>query len=176
MYEKAYVTLVKSLIDAGSDSDSDDCAAVEADVDYCGDGVDSYYAEFEYGDYRVIITNGMPDHEAEHDAISSSRLQRCELIQVSYIYNVDGQFPSLIFLASGQRWQYVTLPTSPSNRNISIGLPLGAAGWATSGAVFYDHRSDNTGGTARYNEGDTFDSCNGHSSGAKEYHYHMVRP
>merc|ERR1711973_1010385 len=50
------VTLVKSYIDAST------CEEVSTG-DSCGDS-----AEFEYNGHRVVINNGIPDHDAENDA------------------------------------------------------------------------------------------------------------
>ena len=51
---------------------------------------------------------------------------------------------------------------------------MGAFGYATSGAVFFDTRSDEDGSTAWDNEIDTLDWCMGHSNNAYQYHYHGV--
>lgn len=56
------VSLVKSYIDAGS------CGAISTGS-LCGDDASSYYTEFDYQGNRVIITNSIPDHEAESDAV-----------------------------------------------------------------------------------------------------------
>merc|ERR1712243_115271 len=68
-----YMTAAKSLIDAGT------CDEVTSN-DVCGgDPSSSYYKEFQYNGYRVIISNGVPDHQAEHDAVSSNPNTRCEV-------------------------------------------------------------------------------------------------
>merc|ERR1719205_390635 len=54
------VTLVKSYIDSGT------CGSVTTGSS-CGDSAESYYREFEYNGRRVVVANGIPDHEAEHD-------------------------------------------------------------------------------------------------------------
>ena len=56
------VSLVKSYIDAGS------CGEISTGS-LCGDEATSYFTEFEYLGKRVIITNSIPDHEAESDAV-----------------------------------------------------------------------------------------------------------
>merc|ERR1719153_943355 len=61
--EDEYMATAKSLIDAGT------CDEVTSN-DICGgDPSSSYYKEFQYNGYRVIISNGVPDHESEHDAV-----------------------------------------------------------------------------------------------------------
>ena len=57
-----YVSLVKSYIDAGT------CGEISTGS-LCGDEATSYFTEFEYLGNRVIITNSIPDHEAESDAV-----------------------------------------------------------------------------------------------------------
>mgnify|MGYP007045163968 CR=1 FL=1 len=77
------VTLVKSYIDSGT------CGSV-ATGSSCGDSAESYYREFEYNGRRVVVANGIPDHEAEHDQYFVNPNTRCE------------------------RWTYMSLPLSPS--------------------------------------------------------------
>ena len=60
--EDEYVSLVKSYIDAGS------CGQISTGS-LCGEEATSYFTEFEYLGMRVIITNSIPDHEAESDAV-----------------------------------------------------------------------------------------------------------
>ena len=58
-----YVSLVKSYIDAGT------CGEITTGS-LCGDEASSYFTEFEYLGNRVVITNSIPDHEAESDAVN----------------------------------------------------------------------------------------------------------
>ena len=51
---------------------------------------------------------------------------------------------------------------------------MGAFGYATSGGVFFDTRSDEDGSTAWANEIETLDVCMGHSNTGPQYHYHGV--
>ena len=44
----------------------------------CGDNATSYYYEFEYEDQRVVIVNGIPDHDAENDQLVDNTNTRCE--------------------------------------------------------------------------------------------------
>ena len=43
----------------------------------CGDNATSYYYEFEYEDQRVVIVNGIPDHDAENDQLVDNTNTRC---------------------------------------------------------------------------------------------------
>ena len=63
--------VVKGYIDAGT------CDTVTTGST-CGDDATSYYSEFEYNGYRVVIANGIPDHDAEEDALVSNPNTRCE--------------------------------------------------------------------------------------------------
>ena len=63
--DDAYMSLVKAYIDAGT------CGEVSTGS-LCGDEATSYYKEFEYLGERVIITNSIPDHEAESDAVQAN--------------------------------------------------------------------------------------------------------
>ena len=56
----------KALIDAGT------CDTVVASSSKCGDDAISYFADFEYNGYRVIISSGIPDHDAEHVMLVSN--------------------------------------------------------------------------------------------------------
>merc|ERR1711887_273440 len=59
-----YVTLVKGYIAAGT------CGEVSTGTN-CGDSGTSYY-EFEYNGQRVVIASGIPDHDAENDAVKAN--------------------------------------------------------------------------------------------------------
>ena len=69
--EDDVVSLVKSYIDSGA------CSSVTTGSS-CGDSAESYYREFEYGGRRVVVANGIPDHEAEHDQFFVNPNTRCE--------------------------------------------------------------------------------------------------
>jgi hypothetical protein len=141
--DDAYVTKVKELLDAGT------CDDVSTDNDLCGTDGTSYYKVFKYKGKRILVSSGIPDHDAELDAERQNPNVRCE------------------------RWQFVELPLSPVSADASSSLSLGATGWVKSGGVTFDHRSSRDGDTAWYNEGSSLDSCNGHSNGNMEYHYHL---
>ena len=52
----AMEAIVTALIDAGT------CDDVSAN-DNCGDDAESYYYTFEYGDSRIVVTSGCPNHK-----------------------------------------------------------------------------------------------------------------
>merc|ERR1712133_36994 len=134
-------TLVKAYIDAGS------CGEVTTG-DSCGDSAESYYSEFEYNGRRVVIANGIPNHDAEHDQYFVNPNTRCE------------------------RWTFMSLPLSPSQGSSPVSTDMGVTGLATTGGTFYNHLSSPKGDLAMYNEGTSLDSCTGHSSYDGQYHYH----
>ena len=77
------VTRVKEYIEAGN------CGSISANSN-CGSSASSYYKEVTYNSKRVIISSQVPDHTAEHDAITSNPNTRCE------------------------RYQYIQLPLTPT--------------------------------------------------------------
>jgi len=135
------VALVKSYIDAGT------CEEVSTG-DSCGDSAESYYAEFEYNGQRVVINNGIPDHDAENDATNPNPNTRCE------------------------RWNYIAIPIDPSQSTSATETDMGVTALAVTGGTFYNHVSTPYGDLAMYNEGTSLDSCTGHSSYDGQYHYH----
>merc|ERR1719154_125910 len=137
-----YVTLVKGYIDAGT------CDSTSANTN-CGDDATSYYKEFEYNDKRVIISSGVPDHTAETDAIVTNPNTRCET------------------------WTYVSLPIDPTKDDTADTVTgLGVIALAVTGGTFFNYLSNPDGSVALYNEGQSLDSCMGHSNEASQYHYH----
>ena len=135
------VTLVKSYIDSGT------CDTVVTGTS-CGDSAESYYAEFEYNGRRVVVANGIPDHDAENDQFTVNPNTRCE------------------------RWTYLSLPLSPSLASAPVITDMGVTGLSVTGGTFYNHLSNPDGEVALYNEGQSLDSCAGHSSPNGQYHYH----
>merc|ERR1719322_744848 len=133
--------VVKGYIDAGT------CDTVTTGST-CGDDATSYYSEFEYNGYRVVVANGIPDHDAENDAVSANPNTRCE------------------------RWTYMAVPLNPSQGSSAVQTGMGVIGLATTGGTFYNDLSSTDGDVALYNEGITLDSCNGHSFSNNQYHYH----
>ena len=63
--------LVKGYIDAGT------CDTVTTGSS-CGDSAESYYSEFEYNGRRIVIANGIPNHDAENDQFTVNPNTRCE--------------------------------------------------------------------------------------------------
>jgi len=136
--------VVKGYIDAGT------CDTVTTGS-LCEDDATSYYSEFEYNGYRVIVANGIPDHDAEEDMLSDENImRRCE------------------------RWTYMKVPLNPSKGTSVESTSMGVIALATTGGTFYNDLSTTDGDVALYNEGTTLDSCNGHSSSDNQYHYHAV--
>merc|ERR1711915_110185 len=127
------ITLVKSYIDSGT------CDEMTTG-DLCGDDAESYYAEFEYNGQRVVINNGIPDHDAENDATEPNPNTRCE------------------------RWNFMALPIDPSQSTSATETDMGVTALAVTGGTFYNHESTPYGDLAMYNEGTSLDSCAGHSS------------
>merc|ERR1719284_1913786 len=66
---------VKSLIDTGACDGV--TYATDATTDDCGDAATSYYKEFLYNGKRVIVSNNIPDHPAEQDALAPNPNIRC---------------------------------------------------------------------------------------------------
>merc|ERR1712136_59703 len=135
------VSLVKSYIDAGT------CDMVSTGST-CGDNATSYYYEFEYEDQRVVIVNGIPDHDAENDQLVDNTNTRCE------------------------RWQFMTVPIDPSKGTDATETSMGVIALAVTGGTFYNDLSNDDGAIALYNEGQSLDICAGHSSDNSQYHYH----
>jgi len=135
------VNLVKSYIDAGT------CNTVTTGSS-CGDSANSYYAEFEYNGQRVVIVNGIPDHDAENDQFVVNPNTRCE------------------------RWTFMTIPMSVSKDSSTTKTDMGVVSLALTGGTFYNQLSSPAGDVALPNEGQSLDSCAGHSSENSQYHYH----
>merc|ERR1719268_523485 len=104
--EDSYVTLVKSYIDAGT------CDSASANL-VCGDDATSYYKEFEYNGQRVVISNGIPDHTAESDAIKPNPNTRCEI------------------------WQFMSVPISPTKAEIAEKTEMSVTSLAVTGGTFF---------------------------------------
>jgi len=135
------VTRVKGYIDAGT------CGAVSANTN-CGSSAGSYYKEITYQGKRVIISSQVPDHNAEHDQITTNPNTRCE------------------------RYQYVQLPLNPTKGSSAADTGMGTVGLAVTGGAFFNHLSNPDGSLAMPNEGPSLDSCFGHSAPGGAYHYH----
>lgn len=72
-----YATKVKALIDAGT------CQPVSTTTTLCGSNSTAYshYETFIYGNYRVVIVSGVPNHNAEYNQTSVNPNTRCKLKQ-----------------------------------------------------------------------------------------------
>jgi len=132
-------TRVKGYIDANT------CSAVSFS-DYsataCGDSATSYYKEFIYNNKRVIVSNNIPDHPAENDALNSNPNVRCP------------------------GFQFMHLPINPAKGSSIADTGLGTIGLAVTGGVFFNDLSNPDGSLALPNEGASLDSCLGHSAPA----------
>jgi len=135
------VDRVKGYIDAGT------CTTRVSSTGNCGDSATSFYHEMTYNGKRVIISNQVPDHDAEHDQLHVNPNTRCE------------------------RWQFTQLPLQPSKGSF-VATGLGTTGLAVTGGAFFNDLSSPQGDLALYNEGSSLDSCFGHSAREGSYHYH----
>jgi len=127
--------------------DAGSCDSV-ASNGICGPIAESYYKVFEYNGKRVVISSGVPDHPAETDQVKPNPNIRCE------------------------RWQYMEIPIDPSKATSPTGTLLGSIGLANTGGHYYNHLANPQGDLAMTNEGESLDSCFGHSDGDGIYHYH----
>merc|ERR1719474_1829291 len=125
--DDSYVTLVKGYIDAGT------CDSASANS-VCGDDATSYYKEFEYNGQRVVISNGIPDHTAESDAIKANPNTRCEI------------------------WQFMSVPLNPTKAEIAEKTEMSVTSLAVTGGTFFNYLSSPDGSVALYNEGESLDS------------------
>lgn len=147
---EVFESLVKGLIDqtAGNACPREVCNR----VDKCGSEAKGFYHEFEYNGQLVVATSGAPYHNAEHDAAVPNPNSRCE------------------------RWQYMVIPLNPEKGSQLTQTGMGATGFAKFGGVFYNQLSNmeqvNDVAYNYDNEGKSLDSCHGHSSPDKQYHYH----
>merc|ERR1711892_567684 len=110
-----YVTLVKSNLDEGT------CPTTSTTT-VCGDDATSYYNQFEYNGQRVVISNGIPDHPAEEDALNPNPNERREI------------------------WQFMAVPIDPTKASTPADTGMGVTALATTGGTFYNYLSDPFGG------------------------------
>ena len=167
MQYSSYQEQVKALIDSGATT------SISSDYDTCGDAATSYYEEFEYNGNRVIISSGIPSHEAEETLLYSDGFFNPNVRCKNY-NNLWSNLTFNILLSKGERWQYVVLPLSPSKASEWSSSDMGSVGWVSSGGVIYNHLSSTDGSLAAYYEIETLDTCGGHSNEDMEYHYHLV--
>jgi hypothetical protein len=115
-----------------------------------GSLVNSLYIEFTYGKYRVVASNGIPNHTYSTGAVKTTPNNPCEFYTV------------------------MLLPLNASNTGTYSSTALGQTGTANTGAAIYNAQSGNTWcNAAAIEESDTFDTCDGHASPTGIYHYHM---
>merc|ERR1719244_2167961 len=122
-----YAAAAKALIDAGT------CERVSSGTN-CGTDGESYYEEFEYNGYRVVVSSGIPDHEAETGQTRANENTRCE------------------------RWRYMAVPLSPSKGDSPEEIGMGTVGLAVTGGGFFNAQSSEDGDVALANEGTSLDS------------------
>ena len=66
----------------------------------------------------------------------------------------------------------MSLPLTPDESSSPSSTQLGVIALAVTGGTFFNHLSSADGDVALYNEGQSLDSCTGHSSAVGQYHYH----
>jgi len=140
--DDTYVARAKELIDAGT------CNEEYADETACGDNATSYYTEFVYNGRRVIVSSGIPDHDAESDQLKPNSDTRCEV------------------------WMYISLPLENAKGDNITDTEMGIYGLSVTGGTFFNQLSSDDGSLAVHDELSTLDSCFGHTSPANTYHYH----
>ncbi|XP_068221602.1 uncharacterized protein [Palaemon carinicauda] len=119
----------------------------------CGCSVTKDDSEFYMtttGDRRIVVTNGIPNHDYETGQEVANPNRACK-------HEV-----------------YMAVPQNPTRGNTFNSYGLGPVGMATSGGFFYNHLSSPTGDIANVVEGESFDTCNGHSDPFCRYHYHLL--
>jgi len=117
----------------------------------CGDRAIHFYQEFEYKGKRVVIFSQIPDHPAEKDQPKGNPNTRCT------------------------RWQFMQLPLNPGklvDESKYEESSMDTIGAAKTGVGFFNYLANPQGGVAMLLEGDTMDSCGGHSAPGHKYHYH----
>lgn len=153
------MTRVKGYIDAGT---CDSVTFSEYSASECGDSATSYFKEFTYNNKRVLISNNIPDHDAENDQLTVNPNIRCP------------------------GWQFISMPINPGKGSSFTATSMGTSGLAVTGGVFFNDLSDTDGSLALANEGPSLDSCCGHSAPSStsegrykrqtyssgQYHYH----
>jgi len=138
-----YMTLAKELIDSGS------CPDVESNGNcYPDSDLTSYFSTFTYNGKRVMVTSGVPDHEAEDEMVKANPNRRCE------------------------KWAFMSVPMDVGKASSYSSTDMGTTGLAVTGGHFYNVLSSTDGSLAAYNEIESLDSCFGHSETTGDYHYH----
>ncbi|XP_068238726.1 collagen alpha-1(III) chain-like isoform X2 [Palaemon carinicauda] len=115
----------------------------------CGKNLDPVFQIEEDGEWRILITNGLPNHTYGVGAEQDNPNEAC-------VHN-----------------SYMKVPKNPTVGSFQSS-GMGPVGIALSGAFFYNHLSTPNGDVAKEVEGASFDSCSGHADPQCRYHYHMV--
>jgi len=137
----------------------------------CAEEAESYYEEFDYNeDWKVIVTSGAPDHEAEELSTPFCTAFRDVCQAINPLINGGLLNPN----RRCEKWQYVVLPKNPQLTGTFSDTPMGTTGFATSGGHFYNHLSNPDGSVAWYHEIQSLDLSMGHSDPSATYHYHGV--
>ncbi|CAL4120376.1 unnamed protein product [Meganyctiphanes norvegica] len=131
-----------------ADAESDQCTSNGGTCSCSVTKADSFYFEKVVGSQRFVVTNGIPNHDYETGQDRPNPNNACP----HWIY----------FLASAEPTSSDTFTTSG----------MGPVGVAVSGGFFYNHLSSPDGSVAVVQEGESFDTCNGHSDPNCRYHYH----
>merc|ERR1712012_1367520 len=113
------VTRVKGYIDAGT------CDSVSSSTT-CGDDASSYYTSFTYNGKRVIISNQVPDHDHEDDAVKANPNEACE------------------------RYQFIELPLTPSQGSTATRTSMGTTGLAVTGGASFNSCFGHSSGAGAY--------------------------
>ena len=113
------------------------------------------YADSEFyttiiGDYRILATNGIPNH----------------------IYEVGQQKPNSHSACKHE--VYMTVPKNPVKTSTYSEYGMGPIGFAISGGFFYNHLSSPQGAVSVFYDYSSYDNCNGHSDLECRYHYHAI--
>jgi len=137
----------------------------------CGDDAEGYYEEFDYDDdWRIVVTSGAPDHEAEDQSTMFCTAYRDVCQAINPLINGGFLNPN----RRCEKWQYVILPKHPELTGEFAETPMGTTGFATSGGMIYNHLSNPDGSVAWYQEIISLDLSMGHSDPFYNYHYHGV--
>merc|ERR1711892_45625 len=137
------MTLARDLIEADSCPD----VVSNGNCEYNAT-LTSYFSTFDYNGMRVIVTSGVPDHEAEADMTKANPNRRCE------------------------KWAYMVVPKDVDKSEEPTDTSMGTTGLAVTGGHFYNVLSSSDGSLAAYYELSSLDSCFGHSQADGDYHYH----
>ncbi|CAL4184400.1 unnamed protein product, partial [Meganyctiphanes norvegica] len=114
----------------------------------CSNSATSIFKEVIEGQWRILITNGIPSH--------------------THSVGVQRPNPNEVCVHNS----YMRVPLNPQKGGFRQS-GMGPVGIALSGGFFYNHLDGNQ-QVAAVTEGATFDSCNGHPDPSCRYHYHKV--